>query len=65
MYSDEFLNRMRAAQSEWESRHAREFRAEHPQALENDSGIPFKRLYTPIDLVEKGSDDLYDPALPG
>lgn len=65
MYSDEFLNRMRAAQSEWETRHAREFHDEHPQALENDSGIPFKRLYTPLDLADKGSDYLDDLGFPG
>lgn len=65
MYTEEFLTRLRTAQAEWESRHEREFRTEQAQQFENDSGIPLKRLYTPLDVADKGVDYLEELGFPG
>ncbi|MCL4182191.1 MAG: methylmalonyl-CoA mutase [Burkholderiaceae bacterium] len=64
MYSEEYLRRLRAARSEWERRHEGEFRSE-PRAYGNDSGISHERVYTPLDLADRGFDYLGDLGFPG
>lgn len=65
MYSPEFLERLRAAQREWEQGHATEFEGEQKERFVNDSGIPLKRLYTPLDMAEQRIDYLEDLGFPG
>jgi methylmalonyl-CoA mutase N-terminal domain/subunit len=65
MYSPEFLERLRAAQREWEQRHATEFEGEQKERFVNDSGIPLKRLYTPLDMAEQRIDYMEDLGFPG
>lgn len=64
MYSEEYLSRLRAARSGWERRHEREFGSESG-AYGNDSGIAHGRVYTPLELADKGFDYLRDLGFPG
>ncbi|MBI4589848.1 MAG: methylmalonyl-CoA mutase [Candidatus Rokubacteria bacterium] len=65
MFSEDFLKKLRAAVEEWEARHRQEFATEERQEFANDSGIPLRRVYTPLDLAEKRFDYLPDLGLPG
>lgn len=65
MFAEDFLKKLRAAVEAWEAKHREEFAAEEKPEVLNDSGIPLKRVYTPLDLVEKRFDDLGDLGLPG
>jgi len=65
MYSDEFITRLKKEIAEWEAAHAAEFRTEPAAGFANDSGIPLKRVYTPLDLAERGFDYSADLGLPG
>ena len=65
MFSEESLKEVRAAMEAWEDAHRREFATEEKAEFVNDSGVPLKRVYTPLDLAEKGFDDGRDLGLPG
>jgi methylmalonyl-CoA mutase N-terminal domain/subunit len=65
MYSEEFLKRLRARVEAWEAGHGAEFAAEEKPEFVNDSGIPLRRVYTPLDLAARGFDDVEDLGLPG
>jgi len=65
MYSQDYLDRLRSALTEWEGRHADEFETERKVPFNNDSGIPLKRLYTPLDLADQNIDYLQDLGFPG
>lgn len=56
MYSDEFIRKLRQEVAAWESRHAEEFKTEPKAGFRNDSGMPLQRVYTPLDLVDRGID---------
>ena len=51
----------------WESKHAEDFKKEMKPEAEwvNESGIKIKRVYTPLDLEEKGFDYEKDVGMPG
>lgn len=53
--------------SEWEERYKQEFKKERKPEEEfvSGSGIPIKRIYTPLDLMEKNFDYLKDLGMPG
>jgi len=66
MYEKKFLDELRAIYEEWEKKHEAEFKAERKKEFRTqDSGIPVKRLYTPLDLEERGFDYLKDLGVPG
>ncbi|MBI4288484.1 MAG: methylmalonyl-CoA mutase [Chloroflexi bacterium] len=65
MESKEELNRIRSAQTEWEKENAAEFQKERKKEFFTHSGFPAKRIYTPVDLEEKGFDYLKDLGFPG
>ena len=52
---------MREAFQEWESKHE----DKKGEEIVTESGIPLKRVYTPLDLEEKGFDYMRDIGLPG
>ncbi len=49
----------------WEKKHAEEFKKERKDEFVCPSGIPIKRVYTPLDLVEKDFDYNRDVGMPG
>ncbi len=61
------LTEITKALESWESKHAAEFASERKKETEflSESGIPIKRLYTPLDLKENNFDYLKDAGLPG
>lgn len=61
------LDEIKQAVETWEKKHAPEFAAERKKEEEfvSESGLQIKRLYTPLDLAEKGFDYLRDAGLPG
>lgn len=64
MYDKKVLDELREAVIEWEKKHQDEFKAER-KTFVTESGIPIKRVYTPLDLEEKGFNYLKDLGLPG
>ena len=65
MINEEALKKLKDAQGEWERRHFDEFKEETKKEFKSESGIPIKRLYTPLDLEEKGFDYLKELGFPG
>lgn len=65
MYSEDFIEKLRQQMAGWEDRHAQEFATEIKPTFLNDSGIPLKRLYTPLDLVDRKIDYFADIGMPG
>jgi len=67
MFDQKFLKELEEANIEWEKKHATEFASERKKEEEfiGDSGITMKRLYTPLDLADKGFDYLKDLGFPG
>ncbi len=49
----------------WEQRHSQQFKSERKAEFSSDSGIPYKRLYTPLDLEEVGFDYKKSLGFPG
>src|SRR5690606_27296968 len=49
----------------WEAANAAEFGTEREARFINDSGVELKRVYTPLDLAERGFDYSADLGLPG
>ncbi len=65
MYSEEFLDKLRTQVTDWESRHTKEFASEQKSEFTNDSHIPLKRVYTPLDLADRKVDYCADLGMPG
>jgi len=65
MYEKKVLDEIREALAEWEKKHQDEFKTETKSEYVSESGIPIKRVYTPLDLAEKGFDYMKDVGLPG
>jgi len=65
LYNKKHLDELREALEEWERKHQDEFKTERKSEFLTESGIPIKRVYTPLDLAEKGFDYLKDLGLPG
>jgi len=65
-YDKKFLDELRQLYDEWEKRHQEEFKAERKKEFRTqDSGFPVKRLYTPLDLEERGFDYVKNLGFPG
>ncbi len=64
LFAKKALDETREALREWEKKHEAEFKNER-KTFATESGIPIKRVYTPLDLAEKGFDYLRDIGLPG
>ena len=65
MYDKEKLAQIKLSQQKWEEENAREFEKELKKEFTSESGIPIKRIYTPLDLEGKGFDYLEDVGFPG
>ena len=67
MKEQQKLPEIKQAVESWEKGHTVEFASERKKEEEfvSESGILIKRLYTPLDLAEKGFDYLKDVGLPG
>ena len=65
MYEKRVIDEIRAAIAEWEKKHKDDFKTERKSEWVTESGIPIKRVYTPLDLEEKGFDYMKDLGLPG
>ncbi|MCC6533366.1 MAG: methylmalonyl-CoA mutase [Burkholderiales bacterium] len=65
MYSDDFIRKLRQEAAQWEAAHAAEFEREQKPRFSNDSGVDLQRVYTPLDLVDRGIDYLADVGFPG
>ncbi len=63
--TEENLNKIKSAKDSWEMSHDEDFKKERKKEFVCDSGIPIKRVYTPIDLAEKGFSYERDLGFPG
>jgi len=64
LFEKKALDELKEAFEAWEKKHGDEFKTER-KTFVTESGIPIKRVYTPLDLAEKGFDYLKDLGLPG
>lgn len=65
MFMKEKLNKIKLGEQEWLERNASEFQKELKEEFITESGIPVKRVYTPLDLAERGFDYEADLGFPG
>ncbi len=65
MFDKGFLEQLRQRQTAWAARHAGAFGTEVKKEFVSEAGIETRRLYTPLDLVDKGIDYFEDIGLPG
>lgn len=65
MFTEESLARIREAREKWERKNHETFSRERKPEFNSEQGLEVKRLYTPLDLAEKGFDYLRDLGLPG
>jgi methylmalonyl-CoA mutase N-terminal domain/subunit len=56
---------LRDAAQAWERRNQEAFRTETKEKFVTDEGVEIKRVYTPLDLMEKGFDYQVDLGFPG
>ncbi len=59
------LDAIRAAKDTWETENTWCFENERKKHFESESGIPYKRIYTPLDLEEKSFGYMKDLGFPG
>ncbi|MFC1924800.1 methylmalonyl-CoA mutase family protein [Chloroflexota bacterium] len=60
------LDAIRASLESWETEYAQHFEInERKKRYESESGIPYKRVYTPLDIDEKGHSYMKDLGMPG
>ena len=64
-YSEEKIKKIRSKMQRWEKAHRDQFNEERKAEFTSDSGIPYKRLYTPLDLESKKFDYLNSLGFPG
>jgi len=60
-----FLKDIESELQAWEKRHAEQFAQERKAQFSSDSGIPYQRLYTPLDLEKIGFDYKKSLGFPG
>ena len=65
MSSHHELDAIRATKESWETENAQQFEKERKKRFESEGGIPYKRIYTPLDLEEKGFSYMKDLGFPG
>lgn len=65
MQNDNELAEIKSAQESWERAKSEEFKKEIRPEFHCGSGIPIKRVYTPLDLTEKGFSYTKDLGFPG
>ncbi|MDO8634757.1 MAG: methylmalonyl-CoA mutase family protein [Dehalococcoidia bacterium] len=65
MFDKEKLAEIKAARDAWEKENVKEFSKERKKDFACESEISIKRVYTPLDLAEKGFDYMKDLGLPG
>lgn len=65
MFDKNRLQDIKSAMDQWESVNQQEFAKEKDKQFATESGIPIRRVYTPLDLAEKGFDYLKDVGFPG
>lgn len=67
MFDENFLGDLQDRFEDWQKKNKEKFKAERkPEGeFKCDSGIPVKRVYTPLDLAEKNFDYMKDVGLPG
>jgi len=59
------LQDLKSALDEWEATNQQDFAREKNKQFATESGIPIGRVYTPLDLAERGFDYLKDVGFPG
>jgi methylmalonyl-CoA mutase N-terminal domain/subunit len=59
------LKKVQSKLEEWEKTNESEFKKERKKEFTSDSGIPYKRVYTPLDLKDKNFDYLTSLGFPG
>jgi len=59
------LHTIKAAKESWEHDYSERFEHERKKEFQSTSGIPYKRVYTPLDLEERGFDYMRDLGFPG
>jgi methylmalonyl-CoA mutase, N-terminal domain len=59
------LTGIRDGLAAWEQRHEKAFATETKEKFLSEEGIEIKRVYTPLDLAERGFDYLKDAGFPG
>jgi len=64
MYKEQGIKELKEAIAEWTKKNEQKFKSERKE-FTTESGIPIKRVYTPLDLAERGFDYLKDLGLPG
>jgi len=64
MFNEKNVSELKEAVAEWSKRNEEKFNTER-KAFATESGIPIKRVYTPLDLAERGFDYMKDLGLPG
>lgn len=65
MYTKSYLDEIREAFEAWQKNHEAEFAKERKKEFATEHGIPVRRVYTPLDLQERGFDYAKDLGLPG
>ena len=65
MFDKNALKEIKTAFEQWETANKEEFAKEDKREFVTESGIPMKRVYTPLDLAERGFDYKKDVGLPG
>ncbi len=65
MFKKSFLKALKTALTTWETEKDSEIKRERKKRFISESGTEIKRVYTPLDLEEKGVDYLEDIGLPG
>lgn len=65
MDSEEHYAALRKAREAWAQRHHETFQTESQERFLSDEGVEARRVYTPLDLAEKGFGYLADLGLPG
>jgi len=65
MFDKKFLDELESREREWRKANEDEFKVERKKDFTAECGIPIKRLYTPLDLKEKGHNYLDALGFPG
>ncbi len=65
VHNKKYLDELREAFTEWEKKHQSDFGKERKSKFTTENRTPLKRVYTPLDLMEKGIEYLKDIGFPG